>query len=186
MPPPSAGRPFLPRAIDGAAVTLQSSPENPQPAPQGAGQPARLTLPAWVADTAVCLSLALLGLWFVIMAGQLPTGRGLIGVGTFPMALGLLLIGLCLWQIILSWSTRRRGLVSVIERPLVVATGVVLILIFPTAMDQFGYYLTCAIWVPAFAWIAGIREPLTFVAITAGLLAMARFVFDGLLGTPLS
>lgn len=62
----------------------------------------------------------------------------------------------------------------------------VMVLLFPTAMQQFGYYLTAVLWVPAFAWVAGMRDWLGFVIITAVILALARFVFEAILGTPLS
>jgi len=128
-----------------------------------------------------------MGLWFVVSAWALPGGRGLIGVGTFPKVMGILLILFCAAQVIVSaTSSRRGGRSTSVERPLMVGMGIVMILLFPAAMARFGYYVTSVIWVPAFAWIAGMREPVTFIVITAVLLGMARFVFEGLLGTPLS
>lgn len=186
MPLLSVGRKSSLRATDRSAMTRLSSGKHPDPAPRGAGIPPSSGIPAWIADTLICLALGGMGLWFVVNAWALPGGRGLIGVGTFPKVMGILLILFCTAQIILSASSRRGGKRTSVDRPLMVAMGTVLILLFPVAMDRFGYYLTAALWVPAFAWIAGMREAVTFVVITAVLLGMARFVFEGLLGTPLS
>lgn len=169
-----------------------------RPAPQGAGhatagaggrsrlQARELVIPAWVADILVCLALAGVGLWFVLQALPMPPGRTMIGVGTFPKIIGMLLIVLCLLQAAGSVIGRERGGSVTTGRPLMVGIAIVLVLLFPAAMDRFGYYLSAAIWVPAFAWIAGMREIGAFVVITATVLALARFVFQGLLGTPLS
>jgi len=81
----------------------------------------------------------------------------------------------------------RRGDPSelVIDRPFQVLSAMVLVLIFPIAMDTFGYYLTALFWVPAFAWFAGARSWMTCLLVGAVVLALAKFVFEMLLGTPL-
>lgn len=161
------------------------SPTN-NPAPSGAGKWHEMRIPAWTADVVVCLALAGLGLWFVLKALPMPPGRTMIGPGTFPKYTGLLLIALCLAQALASFLGRARGGGLAVERPLMVGIAVALVLLFPAAMERIGYYLTAAIWVPAFAWVAGMREIGAFVVITVSILALARFVFEGLLGTPLS
>jgi len=167
-------------------MTAKPAGNQPAPAPKGAGLPRALGVPAWVADLVMCLALGGMGLWFVLNAWDLPAGRRLIGVGTFPKVLGMLLMLLCAAQIVLSVLTRRAGRTISVDRPLMVGIGIVLVLLFPVAMDRFGYYVTAVLWIPAFAWTAGMREPLTFLVITAVLLALARLVFEYLLGTPLS
>ena len=158
-----------------------------QPAPQaGAGRVREAVIPAWIADLVVCLALAGLGLWFVVKSLPMPQGRTMIGVGTFPLYIGLVLIGLCLLQIVLSLMARRRSGSVVAGRPVMVGIAIAMVLLFPSAMAQFGYFLAAAIWVPVFAWVAGMRELGGFVVITLAILALARFVFEGLLGTPLS
>ena len=156
------------------------------PAPNGAGPTAEMSLPAWIMDLVVCLGMAGIGLWFAIGSRSLPEGRTTIDPGTFPGLVGWLLVGLSLAQAAASYAQRRNGGSIGTARPGFVALGMVMVLLFPTAMQQFGYYLTAALWVPAFAWIAGMRNWLGFVIITAVILALARFVFEAILGTPLS
>ncbi len=155
------------------------------PAPKGAGS-RELVVRAWIMDVLVCAALAGVGLWFVLKALPMPPGRTMIGVGTFPKYIGGLLVVLCIAQAAGSFLGREKGGNVVAGRPLMVGIAMALVLLFPTAMDRFGYYLSAAIWVPAFAWVAGMREIGTFAVITAAVLGLAYFVFENLLGTPLS
>jgi len=155
------------------------------PARNGAGGQ-QLVVPAWIVDVLVCVALAGVGLWFVLKALPMPPGRTLVGIGTFPKYIGGLLIVLCVAQAVGSFIGRVRGGSIATGRPLMVGIAIALVLLFPTAMDRFGYYLSAAIWVPAFAWVAGMREIGTFVVITGVVLGLAWFVFENLLGTPLS
>lgn len=167
-------------------MTEERSETDPRsPVPKGTGRSPELVIPAWIADVVICLVLAALGLWFVMKSLPMPPGRTMIGPGTFPRYMGLLLIGLCLAQMAASVLRRGRGSV-VAGRPLMVGIAIVMVLLFPTAMERLGYYLAAAIWVPVFAWVAGMREVGAFVVITVVILGLARFVFEGLLGTPLS
>ena len=160
--------------------------EDGGPAPQGAGRAAEMSLPAWIVDLFVCAGMAAVGLWFAIGSRSLPPGRTTIDPGTFPALVGWLLVGLSVAQALASFSHRRDGGSIATTRPGFVALGMAMVLLFPTAMQHFGYYVTAALWVPAFAWIAGMRQWLGFVVITAVILALARFVFEAILGTPLS
>lgn len=145
----------------------------------------KLTIPAAVADVLVCLALGALGFWFVIQAIDLPAGRTMIGVGTFPMMVGSLLVALCTVQIALSLRNHKSAATIAFGRPLAVPIGMALMLLFPFSMDSFGYFQTAAIWVPAFAWVAGITELPTIITLTLVILGLAYFLFQMLLGTPL-
>jgi hypothetical protein len=156
------------------------------PAPQGAGPTTALAIPSWVLDLVVCAGMAGLGLWFALGARALPTSRAAIDPGTFPAIIGWLLVALCVMQAAASYAGRRDTAPAVTARPAMVGLGMAMVLLFPSAMEAFGYYVTAAIWVPAFAWIAGMRSWLGFVLITAIILGLARLVFEAILGTPLS
>ncbi len=147
--------------------------------------PSKLNVPTAIADITICLALVALGLWFVINAFAMPAGRTMIGVGTFPMIVGGLLVALCLVQIVLSVRNFRTSGTITIQRPLGVPIGMVLMLLFPFSMDSFGYFQTAALWVPAFAWVAGGTELPTILTLTAVILGLAYFLFQMLLGTPL-
>ena len=155
------------------------------PAPSGAGAFYALKLPAVVLDLIVCIALGALGIWFIVEATTLPDPRRMIGPGTFPMIAGALLTTLCIAQAVVSIRDRNTDTAVPFSRPLALPFAMALMLAFPFAMDSFGYYLTAVIWVPAFAWVAGMREIVTMAIITAIVLALARFVFQMLLGTPL-
>src|SRR5690606_18301315 len=104
---------------------------------------------------------------------------------TVPMIAGGLLIVLTVWGAVQSLMRIAAPSELVTERPFHVLFSMVLVLIFPPAIDVFGYYLTAALWVPAFAWLSGARSWITCLLVGAGVLAMARFVFEMVLGTPL-
>ncbi|MCL1628971.1 tripartite tricarboxylate transporter TctB family protein [Roseibaca sp. V10] len=146
---------------------------------------ASLNVPTALADIAVCLALGALGLWFVVNAAGMPAGRTMIGIGTFPMIVGVILVALCLVQIGLSLRNFRNAGTISFHRPLAVPIGMGLMLLFPFAMDSFGYFQTAALWVPAFAWVAGVAELPTILTLTAVILGLAYFLFQMLLGTPL-
>lgn len=145
----------------------------------------KLAVPASVGDVFVCIALGALGLWFVIEAVDLPAGRTMIGVGTFPMIVGGLLTALCVLQIGLSLRNYKTGGAIEFGRPLAVPVGMALLLLFPFSMDSVGYFQTAAIWVPVFAWTTGIRELPTIIALTLIILGLAFFLFQMVLGTPL-
>lgn len=155
------------------------------PAPSGAGALYTLRLPSVVLDVTICAALGALGIWFIVEAASLPEPRRMIGPGTFPTIAGALLTTLCVAQAVISIRNRKTEAAVPVSRPLALPFAMALMLAFPFAMDSFGYYLTAVIWVPAFAWIAGMREIVTMLIVTAIVLALARFVFQMLLGTPL-
>lgn len=146
---------------------------------------AKLRVSSALLDIIVCLMLGAMGLWFFIQAGKLPQGRTMIGVGTFPMIASALLMVFCALRIVLSLRRVKSAGTTKFDRPLAVSTGMALMLSFPFSMDNFGYFQTAAVWVPAFAWIAGVSEIPTIITLTIVVLILARFVFQNLLGTPL-
>jgi hypothetical protein len=146
---------------------------------------AKLRVPAALLDIIMCLLLGAMGLWFFVQAGRLPAGRTMIGVGTFPMITSALLMVFCALQIALSLRRFKSSGTTTFDRPLAVPMGMALLLLFPVSMDSFGYFQTAAVWVPAFAWVAGVSEIPTIITLTIVVLLLARFVFQMLLGTPL-
>jgi hypothetical protein len=165
-------------------MTDRERPMEPDPA--GAGRAtSRLALPGWAYDVFVCACLAAVGVWFFMGALALPPGRRAVDSATIPLFTSAILVLLCLIQALLSFRSRRRSVAVEFERPLQVAIAMILIVLFPTAIERFGYYLTTALWLPAFGWIAGLRSPLALAAVAVAVLAIARFVFEMLLGTPL-
>jgi hypothetical protein len=145
----------------------------------------RLQIPTALLDIIICLLLAALGVWFVVQAVELPAGRTMIGVGTFPLITSTFLVALCMVQIVLSLRNFRAAGTTVFDRPLAVPIGMVLLLLFPFSMDKFGYFQTAAIWIPGFAWVAGVTDLRTILVLTTVILALALVVFKVLLGTPL-
>lgn len=145
-----------------------------------------ISVPAWGLDVLVCLILAGVGAWFVIQSQSLPTGRTTIDPGTFPTIIGGLLVVLSLGQGAISILRRRQSGGVATMRPGFVGIAAVMILLFPTAMQMIGYFATAAIWVPVFAWVAGMRSLRGIVIMTLVVLALAYFVFARILGTPLT
>jgi hypothetical protein len=144
-----------------------------------------LVLPGALAEVAVCLVLAALGAWFLTGALALPKGRGAITPGTFPAIMAGGLIVLCLAQAALSLATARRVAAQRIERALPVAGGILLLLLFPALVERFGFYPVAALWLPAFALLAGQRHWTGLAGAVAVVLLLARGVFEAILGTPL-
>lgn len=162
-----------------------------EPVPDGGGAaaapgtPPALKVPGVALDLAICGTLAILGVWFVVEASGLRGGRAAFGPGTWPAITGGCLAVLALVQAGLSFA-RRRNLEPVgVQRPLWLMLAMVMVVLFPSAIERLGYYPVAVIWVPVFGWIAGIRNPLGLAAATVIVLALAKLVFELLLGTPL-
>jgi hypothetical protein len=146
---------------------------------------ARLTFSGSIYDLIVFTSLAAVGCVFVYGALEFSDEDKLVGAGTVPMIAGGLLVILSVWGLAGAIVRRRDSSEFVVDRPFQVLFAMVLVLIFPPAMDLFGYYLTALFWVPAFAWIAGARSWITCLLVGSAVLVLAKFVFEMLLGTPL-
>lgn len=145
----------------------------------------RLGLPAYIYDLIVLAGLAGVGIAFVVGGLALEDDGRAIDPGTVPSIAGGLLVILC--AIAAVQAVRNRGLAPEVEivRPLQVLLAMALVLIFPPAIDRFGYYVTAVVWVPAFVWVAGARNWTAYLVVVVGVLVLARFVFEMILGTPL-
>lgn len=164
-----------------ASLPPESTAEGPVPQMHES----EIEVPAALYDVVICGVLAALGLWFVFYALRMPTSDAAFDPGTFPMIAGGLLVVLAGLQIALALAGKgARGVVG-FQRPLWLAIGMVLVMVFPFAVGAFGYYLVTVIWVPVFGWVAGVRRPLSLLATTAIVLLLAKGVFEMLLGTPL-
>lgn len=152
---------------------------------RGASWVPRLGLPGHVYDLIVFAGLAGMGVWFLVGALGIEGGRSAVDPGTVPMIAGGLLVALCAAGAAQSLRTRRSSQEVEVARPLQVLLAMTLILVFPPAIDRFGYYITAALWIPAMAWVAGARAWTTCLLVTGAVLALARFVFEMTLGTPL-
>ena len=75
-----------------------------------------------------------------------------------PAIAGGLLVVLSVIGSVLALRHRNNFAEVGVERPLLVLLAMALILIFPPAIDNFGYYTTAIVWVPAFIWAAGARS----------------------------
>jgi hypothetical protein len=141
------------------------------------------------ADLAVGSALLALALWFLVQSFWLEDYSGTaIGSADFPrgvaalLALGVaVLLGTAGWRL----AHRLRGHTITVRRPLRVAAGMALLLVFPFAMSRLGYYPTMAVWLAAFFWLADYRRPLAILACVAGFLAFTKIVFEYLLSTPI-
>lgn len=140
-------------------------------------------LPSYILDLLVCIVLIVMGTWFVHKALALPRDRDSVGPGTFPLFAGACLIALSAMQAVSSVLHRKTGNDVAFRRPVFVLQGMFLVLLFPEAIGRFGYYLTAAIWVPVFGWMAGIRKPLLLIVTTAIVLFLAKVIFEMFLGT---
>jgi len=165
------------------ALTRHSKDENPAGDRGRAGPGLRLS--GRTVDIGVCLALAAMGIWFVAEALQMPSGREALDPGSFPVIAGGMLALLALVQLGLSLAARGRLPGVELQRPLWLAIGMAMMLAFPPAVERLGYYPVAVVWVPAFGWIAGIRSPVGLIAATLVVLALGKFVFEMLLGTPL-
>ena len=155
------------------------------PAPVRASFVPRLGLPIFVYDLIVLASLAVVGAMFLVAGVRLADDpRRLIDPGTVPAFAGGLLLLLSAAGIVQALRNRRMGETEIF-RPFHVLLAMALVLIFPPAIDQFGYYATASLWVPAFAWTAGARHWSAYLVVLVVVLSLARFVFEMTLGTPL-
>lgn len=146
----------------------------------------RLGLPAYVYDLIVYAGLAATGLAFLIGGlGLEGDPRRTIDPGTVPAIAGGLLVVLSAIGTVLALRSPSNLVEVEVDRPLRVLLAMALILIFPPAIDSFGYYTTAIVWVPAFIWAAGARSWTHYLIAIVTVLALARFVFEMTLGTPL-
>lgn len=145
----------------------------------------RLGLPDYVYDLIVFAGLASVGAAFVLGALSLEDSGRAIDAGTVPAIAGALLVVLSVVGATQAILSRGRGAGVEIVRPLQVFLAMGLVLIFPPAIDRFGYYLTAVLWVPAFVWTAGARNWTAYLIVLATVLLLARVVFEMILGTPL-
>lgn len=163
----------------------EAGPEHPAK-PAAALFVPRLGLPAYVYDLIVYAGLAATGLAFLIGGlGLEGDPRRTIDPGTVPAIAGGLLVVLSVIGSVLALRHRNNLAEVEVERPLHVLLAMALILIFPPAIDNFGYYTTAIVWVPAFIWAAGARSWTHYLIAIVTVLALARFVFEMTLGTPL-
>ncbi|RJE84448.1 tripartite tricarboxylate transporter TctB family protein [Paracoccus onubensis] len=144
-----------------------------------------LRLSGRTVDIIVCLALLIMGIWFVVEALHMPSGREALDPGTFPIIVGGALALFSLLQLGLSISARGQWAAVEVQRPLWLVISMAMILAFPAAVERLGYYPVAVIWVPVFGWIAGIRSPVGLIAATLIVLALGKFVFEMLLSTPL-
>lgn len=145
----------------------------------------RLGLPGYVYDLIVFAGLAGVGAAFALGALTLEDGDRVINAGTVPAVTGTLLVVLSVVGAVQAIRARGEGPDVEIVRPFQVFLAMGLVLIFPPAIDRFGYYLTAILWVPAFVWAAGARNWTAYLIVLASVLILARFVFEMILGTPL-
>lgn len=146
----------------------------------------RLGIPAYLYDLIVYAGLAAVGLAFLIGGlGLEGDARRAIDPGTVPAVSGGLLVVLSVIGTVIAFRNRGRATEVEVARPLQVLLAMALILIFPPAIDNFGYYTTAIVWVPAFIWAAGARSWTSYLVALVTVLALARFVFEMTLGTPL-
>lgn len=145
----------------------------------------RLEMPGYVYDLLVCAVLGAVGAWFFVNALALPPGRRMVDTPTVPLIASALLMLLCLTQAAISVTTRRALAPVIAERPVQVAIAAAAMLLFPALIDRFGYYPVAALWLPLFGWLAGSRSLVGLAAVTLVVLALARGVFEMILGTPL-
>ncbi|MBV0893242.1 tripartite tricarboxylate transporter TctB family protein [Paracoccus sp. Z118] len=173
-------------------MSRKARPDVTEPGRERPGQPAsapfvaRLGVPANVYDLIIFAGLAVVGVAFVVGGlGLEDDPRRTIDPGTVPAIAGGLLVVLS--GIGAVQAIRNRGCASDMEvaRPFQVFLAMALVLTFPPAIDFFGYYTTAIVWVPAFIWAAGARNWASYLVALVLVLALARFVFEMLLGTPL-
>jgi hypothetical protein len=163
----------------------EAGPEHPAK-PAAASFVPRLGLPAYVYDLIVYAGLAATGLVFLIGGlGLEGDERRTIDPGTVPAIAGGLLVLLSVIGTVLALKSRSSLAEVEVERPLHVLLAMALILIFPPAVDSFGYYSTTSVWLPAFIWAAGARAWTHYLITMVMVLALAHFLFENILGTPL-
>jgi hypothetical protein len=155
---------------------------------EGAGAPVLRVRAEW-ADLLVGLALLGVTAYFLAASFNLEDySGGAIGSADFPRGVALLL-GLCLLflfgGIIWRFARHIRQHAIVVRQPVKVAAGMLLLLVFPVAMRQVGYYPTMAVWLAAFLWLADYRRPVGMFFCIAGFLAMTKLVFEYMLSTPI-
>jgi hypothetical protein len=141
-------------------------------------------------EVGVCLLLVALSVWFLLEARGLAEEYtdGSVGAATFPTAIAFLLV---LAASGLVFRSAKRLVARAFEhpveirRPLSILAGIVLVALFPSAMETLGYYPTAAVWLVLFGYMASVRRPLHLGGLTAGFLLFTWVVFEKILGTPL-
>ena len=111
-----------------------------------------------------------------------------IGPATFPMGIAILLAisaAMLAGRGVLTLCGRAENLEVAIGRPWWVALGIALVTAFPALMIAAGYYIATAMWLPAFLFVAGYRNPLGIGLVTLGFLAFAKVAFEVVLGVRL-
>lgn len=165
-----------------AAEATTEHPAQPAPVPFVP----RLGIPAYLYDLIVYAGIAAVGLAFLIGGlGLEGDARRAIDPGTVPAVSGGLLVVLSVVGMVISFRNRGHAPEVEVARPLQVLLAMALILIFPPAIDKFGYYTTAIVWVPAFIWVAGARSWTSYFITLVMVLGLARFLFEKILGTPL-
>lgn len=157
--------------------------------PHGDRQPDRLRIPAWAVDLAAGAAIVTAAGWFILQAlGFEEADHTGVGPATFPMGIAILLAlcGLLLaGRGVLAMRGGSLALPVEIGRPLWVLAGVALVAVFPALMTTAGYYITTAVWLPAFLLVAGYRKPVGMALVTFGFLAFAKVAFEMILGVRL-
>jgi hypothetical protein len=158
-------------------------------APDGDRQPDRLRIPGWTADFVAGLAVVTAAAWFVIQAlGFEEADHTGVGPATFPVGIAILL-GMCGAVLAIRGMLAGAGkaLAPPVEigRPAWVIAGIALVAAFPWLMTAAGYYVTVALWLPAFLLVAGYRKPVGIVLVTLGFLAFAKVAFEMILGVRL-
>jgi hypothetical protein len=149
----------------------------------------RLVVRAAIIDLAVGLALVAVAavFWFAAADFAEADSTG-IGAATFPRGIAILLgvaAAMLAARAILSLYGRLPSVTSVISRPGHVLAGMGLVILFPVLMSNLGYYIGSALWMPALFIVAGYRQPLGIVILTAGFLVFAKVGFEMILGVRL-
>lgn len=143
-----------------------------------------------IGDIAVCLLFLAVAAWFYVTAANIPDYSGtFIGPDDFPRGLALIFAGFSLAllgrAVLLLLKGGYDGEWVLVERPLRVAAGMVLLALFPFLMEHIGFYIAMALWLPAFFVVADYTRPITVIVCTATFIAFTKVVFEMLLGTPI-
>jgi hypothetical protein len=149
----------------------------------------RLVVGAAIIDLAVGLALVAVAavFWFASAGFDEADSTG-IGAATFPRGIAVLLgvaAAMLAARAIMSLCGRLPSITNIISRPGHVLAGMGLVILFPVLMNNLGYYIGSALWMPALFVVAGYRKPLGIVIMTAGFLVFAKVGFEMILGVRL-
>ncbi|HVG78981.1 MAG TPA: tripartite tricarboxylate transporter TctB family protein [Patescibacteria group bacterium] len=133
--------------------------------------------------------LAVLALGYLLAGRQYPLDTlATPGPGIFPLAVGLALLALAIWQLLAGGrrpalaAVREADEVGISRAPLIMIAVLVL---YAVSLPRLGFTLTSFVLVLVASWLMGLRGWWQPVVLALGVTVVSRLIFGFWLGVPL-